>query len=59
MNTNRHESTIDIFFALIRAGLWENLGEFHVSGFKFQESVDWEKVYQLAGEQSVVGLVLA
>lgn len=27
--------------------------------FRFQESVDWEKVYQLAEEQSVIGLVLA
>ncbi len=44
---------------MLRAGLWENRDEFHVSGFKIQESVDWEEVYQLAEEQSVVGLVLA
>ena len=59
----------DAFFALVRAGLWENRDEFQVSGFKFfdersgkaelQESVDWEEVYQLAEEQSVVGVVLA
>lgn len=59
MNTNRHEATVDTFFALIRAGLWENCDEFHVSGFKFQDVVDWEEVYQLAGEQTVVGLVTA
>ena len=49
----------DAFFALVRAGLWENRDEFQVSGFKFQDSVDWEEVYRLAEEQSVVGLVLA
>lgn len=59
MNTNRHEATVDTFFALIRAGLWKNCDEFHVSGFKFQDVVDWEEVYQLAGEQMVVGLVTA
>ena len=47
------------FLSLVRAGLWENCDEFQVSGFKFQDSVDWEKVYLLAEEQSVVGLVLA
>lgn len=49
----------DAFFALIRAGLWENRDEFQVSGFKFQDPVDWEEVYQLAEEQLVVGVVLA
>ncbi len=44
---------------MLRAGLWENCSEFQVSGFKFQGSVDWEKVYQLAEEQSVIGVVLA
>lgn len=49
----------DAFFSLVKAGLWESHDEFHVSGFKFQVSVDWDEVYQLAEEQSVVGLVLA
>ncbi|SDG62635.1 Uncharacterised nucleotidyltransferase [Prevotella communis] len=44
---------------LVRAGLWANSYEFHVSGFKFQESVDWEKVFLLAEEQSTIGVVLA
>lgn len=52
------KNTKEVFFALLRAGLWENRDEFHVSGFKIQESVDWEEVYQLAEEQSVVGIVL-
>ena len=47
------------FFALLRAGLWDNCDEFHVSNFKFQGTVDWEEVYELAEEQSVVGVVLA
>ena len=59
MSTNRHEATINAFFALIRAGLWENLDEFQVSRFRFQDAIDWEEVYQLAEEQSLIGVVLA
>ncbi len=46
------------FFSLIRAGLWG--GQRLAPGFKFQvpSEVDWEKVYQLAQEQSVQGLLL-
>ncbi len=45
------------FFELLRAGLWTNpVQEFNVQEFK---EVDWDKVYQLAEEQSVIGLVLA
>ncbi len=48
------------FFALVRAGLWDNT-PVHDSWFMVHgsEQVDWEKVYQLAAEQSVQGLVLA
>ena len=52
-------TSVDTFLSLVRAGLWENCDKFQASGFRFQESVDWEKVYQLAEEQSVIGLVLA
>ena len=57
MDTNRHESSINAFFALIRAGLWvdANLN----LDVDLNDKVDWEKVYQLAEEQSVVGLVTA
>jgi hypothetical protein len=41
------------FFALLRAGLWEQ------AVANINDKVDWERVYQLAEEQSVVGLVLA
>ena len=47
------------FFELLRAGLWGDQGP--VQKFKssrVQDSVDWRKVYQLAQEQSVLGLVL-
>lgn len=59
-----------VFLELVRAGLWENipvhgeglmvLGQAKRQG-RANDSydVDWEKVYQLAEEQSVVGLVLA
>ncbi len=52
-------NNIDAFYALLRAGLWENRDKFNVSGIKFQGPVDWDEIYQLAEEQSVVGLVLA
>ncbi len=53
-------NTVDAFFALVRAGLWENTSV-HGEGLMINGSsnVDWEKVYQLAEEQCVVGLVLA
>ena len=41
--------------ALLRAGLWTEFGK-QVS---LDGTVDWEKVYQLASEQSVLGIVLA
>lgn len=47
------------FFELLKAGLWgdqRSVQEF--KSLKVQDSVDWEKVYQLAQEQSVQGLVL-
>ena len=59
MDSNRQESSVKAFFALVKAGLWENRDEFHVSGFWCQDSLDWDEVYQLAEEQSVIGLVLA
>lgn len=43
-----------IFFELVKAGLWEK--EVWLSQF---ENIDYEEVYRLAVEQSVVGLVAA
>lgn len=47
------------FFELVRAGLWADIESTDLRNQEFTESVDWEKVYQLAAEQSVLGLVLA
>ncbi len=56
----KKEKTIKALFALVKAGLWENL-PVHGEGLKVNDSsnVDWGDVYQLAEEQSIVGLVLA
>lgn len=46
------------FFELLKAGLWgdqRSVQEFNIQEFK---DVDWERVYQLAQEQSVQGIVL-
>lgn len=62
---------LQAFLALVRAGLWEDvnldlnldLNLLETFGTSDQGrangKVDWEKVYQLATEQSVLGLVLA
>lgn len=46
------------FFALVRAGLWSDVESTDLQNQGFAEPVDWEKVYQLAEEQSVIGVVL-
>lgn len=48
------DNTIQAFFALVRAGLWEQ--EVRLSQF---EKIDFQEVYRIAQEQSVVGLVAA
>lgn len=55
------DKTKEAFFALVRAGLW---GEADANlnlnaNDNLFEGVEWEKIYQLAQEQSVLGLVLA
>ena len=47
------------FLELARAGLWADAKSTDFGFQRFTESIDWEKVYQLAEEQSVIGLVLA
>lgn len=48
------ESTKYYFLELIRAGLWET--RCRISA---KEKVDWDEIYRLTQEQSVLGLVLA
>ena len=48
-----------VFFALVRAGLW---GDVKVNGYRLkvkESAIDWGEIMQLAEEQSVVGLVAA
>ncbi len=47
-------SSIDVFFALVRAGLWEKEAR-----LSHNESIDYLEVMHLAEEQSVIGLVAA
>lgn len=44
----------EILLVLIKTGLWETEGQFSST-----EGVDWDEVYRLASEQSVLGVVLA
>lgn len=50
---------IDVLLALVRAGLWKNVDANLDVNSNLNDKVDWDVVYQLAGEQSVVGLVTA
>lgn len=43
------------FWALVRAGLWPS--ETYMPEFPYSEDIEWARIYQLAEEQSVVGLV--
>lgn len=49
----------EFFFALIRAGLWNKLESSIIRIQGFTQPIDWNKIYQKAEEQSVVGVVLA
>lgn len=51
----RKDNTIEAFFALVRAGLWSD-GNLDI---RIDGTTDWQEVYRLATEQSVLGLVLA
>ena len=48
------DTNLEAFFELLKAGLWEN--EVRLSAF---QGVDFNVVFKLAQEQSVVGLVAA
>ena len=48
------DNSLSVFLKLLRAGLWEH----EVSLFSYQ-AIDYNKVYQLAEEQSVAGIVTA
>lgn len=46
---------LQVFFALVKAGLWDDGN----SDMRIGGTTDWQEVYRLATEQSVLGLVLA
>lgn len=48
----------EVLFELIRAGLWGEAGANLNVTHNLNEDVDWNEVYMLAQEQSVLGLVL-
>lgn len=53
-------NTQTVFLELVKAGLWGDQGAVQVfKSSRVQDSVDWEKLYQLAQEQSVQGIVLS
>ena len=54
MGLNKNQQAL---LELVKAGLWAQ--PIQGSKFKIQGSIDWEKVYQLAKEQAVVGLLAA
>lgn len=55
---NMKDRTLEVFFALVRAGLWAKANLNDNLDLSF-EGVDWGKVYRLAEEQSVIGLASA
>ena len=42
----------------VRAGLWADIESMDLRNHGFVEPEDWDKIYQLAEEQSVVGVGL-
>ena len=48
-------NTQTVFLELVKAGLWGN-GNLDI---RIDGTTDWQEVYRLANEQSVLGLVLA
>lgn len=53
----KQANDIIAFFSLLKAGLWEQAGV--NLNLNLNYKIDWGKVYQLAEEQSVIGVVLA
>ena len=49
------DSTIETFFALLRVGLWGDRNQ----TIRIDGNTEWQEVYRLATEQSVIGLILA
>ncbi len=57
MRRETDKQNVDAFFALLRVGLWGNADE--IDNHTTSEGINWEEVYSLAEEQSIIGLVSA
>lgn len=55
----RLTNTQQAFLELVRAGLWEYSVKFSGESLKITEEPDWNEIYWLAEEQSVIGIALA
>lgn len=55
----RLDNNTQVFFELVRAGLWTGANDNENANQNHFEGVDWGEVYWMAEEQSVVGLVSA
>lgn len=55
----KNKNSIEYLLAVLRAGLWADAGFTDFHNHRIKETVDWNEVYQLAEEQSIVGVVLA
>lgn len=47
------------FLALVGTGLWADVDSSDIQNKGLKEPVDWDNVYWLSEEQSVIGVVLA
>lgn len=56
----KQDTVLQAFFSLLKEGLWENkmVHDSYLMSHDFL-NVDWDEVYRLASEQSVLGVVLA
>ena len=50
---------IYVFFELLKAGLWRDQRPVSCLKFQVPSDIDWEREYQIAEEQAVVGIVAA
>ncbi len=53
-----NNDNVNTFFALVKAGLWEQFIDSKDRHELTGKAVDWNEVYRLANEQSVLGVVL-
>ncbi len=56
---SKGENIQKAFLAFLKAGLWEDFVKFRAENLEFRDSNIWQEVYEIANEQSVLGLVLA